>query len=251
MKVSLITVTYNASDHVRDCIESVLSQTHSDLEYIVIDGASSDNTMEIIREYSDRISHLISEPDDGLYDAMNKGIALATGDIVGILNADDLYSHKGVISKVVDVFNITDCDATFGDLVYFKTEEPDKITRFFPGKGFHPRQFAKGIMPPHPTFFVKRSLYESFGRFDTQFDICADFDLMVRFLYQNHATYTYIPEVLVRMRTGGSSTQGIQSTLTINKEMLRSCKQNGIATSLPKIYSKYFKKVFQLVKKPG
>jgi glycosyltransferase involved in cell wall biosynthesis len=182
---------------------------------------------------------------------MNKGIQRASGDIVGLLNADDFYAHDRVISQVVAAFEAHDTDSVFGDLVYIREEEPDKVVRFFPGKDFHPKQLRKGLMPPHPTFFVKKELYEQFGLFDTQFKICADFDLMVRLFHTHGISYHYLPEVMVKMRTGGASTQGLSSTMTINREMLASCRQHGIDTNLATIYSKYLAKVFQLVKKPG
>lgn len=251
MKVSLITVTYNTARFLSSCIDSILEQDHADIEYIIIDGASTDGTLEIINSYGDGVSHFLSEPDKGIYDAMNKGLALATGDIVGILNADDFYPHKGVISRVVQEFEESGADTIFGDLVYVRENNLDEIVRFFPGKGFHPDQMRQGLMPPHPTFFVKRDLYEACGNFDDTYEICADFELMVRLFHQHGVSYSYIPEVITTMRTGGASTRGISSTITINREMLRACTNNGVSTNLLRIYSKYFKKVFQLVQKPG
>lgn len=250
MRISLITVTYQAAATLRDCIESVLGQDYPDIEYIVVDGASTDGTQAILAEYGDRIDRVISEPDQGLYDAMNKGLALATGEVVGMLNADDFYAHDGVISQVMGQLQSSGADALFGDLVYVQEPELDKVVRFYPGKGFHPNKMRQGHMPPHPTFFVRKAFYDQYGGFDLSYEICADFDLMLRFFHQAKGRYTYLPEVLVRMRTGGSSTRGLSSTVTINREMLRACRKYGLATSLPRIYSKYFTKILQLIRKP-
>lgn len=251
MKVSLITVAYNAETYIESCIRSVLSQDYPSIEYIVIDGASTDRTLLLVEGFGEQISVLVSEPDKGIYDAMNKGLALATGDIVGILNADDFYPHAGVLSRVVREFQEKGVDTVFGDLVYVREDKPEEVVRFFPGKGFHPQQMRKGLMPPHPTFFVRRELYEQHGYFDDSYTICADFELMVRLFHQHSVSYSYIPETLTHMRAGGVSTRGIRSTLTINQEMLRACNTHGVSTSLLRIYSKYMTKVFQLVRKPG
>lgn len=250
MKVSLITVSYNAANTIRHTIESVVTQDYHDIEYIVVDGASKDGTQEIVAAYGKNISHFVSEPDKGLYDAMNKGLALATGELIGILNADDFYSNDQVISKVITEIQASESDALFADLVYVNDDDLDKVVRFYPGKGFTPGKMLSGNMPPHPTFFVKKSFYDQYGGFDTSYQICADFDVMVRYFHKAQGSYTYLPEVIVRMRTGGSSTQGLSSTLTINKEMLKACRKYGLKTSLPRIYSKYPKKVLQLLMKP-
>lgn len=251
MKISIITVSYNAAGTIAGTIESVLGQDYPEVEYIVVDGASSDGTQEIISSFGDRISKVVSEPDEGLYDAMNKGLSLATGDIIGILNADDFYESGQVLSKVVNKMNQAQADALFADLVYVNDDDLEKVVRYYPGKGFTPEKMLSGNMPPHPTFFLRKSFYDQFGGFDTSYEICADFDLMVRFFHQANGTYTYLPETIVRMRTGGNSTNGLQSTLTINKEMLKACRKYGLKTSLPRIYSKYPKKILQLFMKPN
>jgi len=250
LKVSLITVAYNAAQHIRSCIESILQQDYPHIEYIIIDGNSIDGTQVIVESYGNRIARFISEEDNGLYDAMNKGISLASGDIVGILNADDFYPNPHVISKVVEQFKHAQTDTVFADLVFVTEEDLNKVVRYFPGKGFHLGWLSKGMIPPHPTFFVKREAYIKHGSFDTSFKIAADFDLILRLLHKHGLSYSYIPEVLVKMRTGGLSTQGTASTLTINQEILRSCRKHGLRTNLLKIYSKYFTKIFQLIIKP-
>ena len=228
----------------------MVSQDYPDIEYIVIDGASTDRTPEIISKHRDKIDILVSEPDKGIYDAMNKGVKAATGEIVGILNADDLYQSNQVISRIAREFKEKQVDTIFGDLIFVNPDNLDKVVRFYKPDKFKLEHFRKGDMPPHPTFFVKRELYDQFGYFDTSFKITADFELMVRFLLKGGASFSYIPEILVKMRTGGVSTSGVKSTITVNKEMKRSLEMNGIKTSMARIYSKYFTKVFQLVKRP-
>ncbi|MDP5171928.1 MAG: glycosyltransferase [Bacteroidia bacterium] len=250
MKISIITVTYQAASTLRDAIESVLGQDYPEVEYLIIDGGSTDGTQALVKSYGDRVHTFVSEPDKGLYDAMNKGIALATGDIIGMLNADDFYAHPNILSKVVEAMKTTSSEALFGDLVYVREPELDKVVRYYPGKGFHPDKMLSGNMPPHPTFFLRKTFYDEYGGFDTSYKICADFDVMVRFFHQAKGSYVYLPEVMVNMRTGGSSTRGLSSTFTINREMLRACRKYGLSTSLPRIYSKYFGKVFQLIRKP-
>lgn len=251
MKVSLITVCYNAARYLPDCIQSVLEQDHPDIEYLIIDGNSTDGTQEIVQSFGDRVSQFVSEPDQGIYDAMNKGLKLATGEVVGILNADDVYARPDIISQVVRCFAETGTDTLYGDLVYVPENDLDKIVRYYPGKDFHPRKMQQGNMPPHPTFFVKRNLYAQHGLFSTDYQICADFELMVRLFRVHEVSYQYLPLTMVKMRTGGSSTRGLKSTLTINEEMLHALRSNQLQSSRLRIYSKYFRKVFQLFQKPS
>jgi glycosyltransferase involved in cell wall biosynthesis len=251
MKVSLITVVYNGESYIETCLRSIASQDYKDIEYIIMDGGSKDRTLEITERYRDYVTVIVSEPDKGLYDAMNKGIARATGDIVGILNSDDFYAHPGIISRVVQEFLDKQVDTVFGDLVFVSPENLKKVVRYYSPKHFRVSWFEKGDMPPHPTFFVKRTLYEKYGTFDTQYKIVSDFELMLRFLHKHHSTWSYIPEVLVHMRTGGISTRGFSSKIKLNSEMRAACAAHDVKTSMAKIYSKYFTKIFQLVTRPG
>ncbi len=251
MKISIITVVRNQCDTIEDCLSSVLNQTYKDIEYIVIDGASTDGTLEILKRYQDRIAKIVSEKDAGPYDAMNKGIRLATGDIVGILNADDFYAGPGVIEKVADSFRKSNAEALFADLVYVRPDNLDRVVRFYSGAGYTPDQFAWGRMPPHPTFFVRRELYERYGFFRTDYRIAADYELTARFLARYKVRYVYLPEVLVRMRTGGISTRNLKSNWILNQEILRACAENGISTNWLKVYSKYIRKVMQLFERPA
>lgn len=251
MKVSIITVVYNGQATIADAIQSVLSQDYPDIEYIVIDGASTDGTQQVVQSFGDRIAKFISEPDCGIYDAMNKGITLATGDVVGILNADDFYADSTIISSVVNQFQQNSVDSIFGDLIYVRSDNLDKIVRYYSSAKFHPGQFAYGWMPAHPTFFVKRSAYEQYGLFKTDYKIAGDYELLTRFLAKHKLSYRYVPKVMVKMRTGGVSTMNWKSNWILNCEIIRGCAENGIQTNLPKVLSKYFTKVFQLVARPA
>jgi glycosyltransferase involved in cell wall biosynthesis len=250
LKISIITVSYNCSATIEDTIKSVASQSYSNKEYIIVDGLSNDNTLDILNNYSGVISKAISEPDSGIYDAMNKGIMLATGDVVGILNADDFYIDDTVIAKVVQAFDNNPIDALIADLVYVRPDKLDKIVRYYSSANFALDKFESGWMPPHPTFFVKRKCYEQFGLYKTDYKIAADFELLARFMVKNHITYHYLPEVIIKMRTGGASTKNLRSNLILNREIVRACAENDIKTNYFKVYTKYLTKLFQLVCRP-
>jgi len=238
-RVSIITVSYNSSSTIRETIESVLAQDYPSIQYIIVDGDSNDGTQEIVKSYGDRIAMFKSERDNGLYDAMNKGIDMATGDVIAILNSDDLYADNQVISRVVSVFDRGNVDVVYGDLVYFDTAKPDRAIRYYRGGTFSLRRVRYGLMPPHPTFFIGKSVYEKYGKFDLQFKLSADFDLILRFLGVHKVPFTYMPEVLVRMRTGGKSTSSLRHTIQMKREDLISCRKNGLKTNLLKFYMKY------------
>ncbi|NOQ29859.1 MAG: glycosyltransferase [Helicobacteraceae bacterium] len=249
LKISIITVVWNNKETIKDAIDSVLSQTYENIEYIIIDGASSDGTVEIVKSYGDRISKFISEKDSGLYDAMNKGLAQATGDIIGILNSDDFYVDEYVIEKVVTTFEEQKVESLFADLVFVKPDDLEKTVRYYDSSNFKPSKFAYGWMPAHPTFFVKRYVYEKYGNFRTDLQIAADFDILVRFLHTHKISYYYMQEVLVKMRVGGVSTSGFKSKVLLNKEVLQVCLENNIKTNIFKILSKYPQKFLELLKK--
>ncbi|MEK7199586.1 MAG: glycosyltransferase family 2 protein [Bacteroidota bacterium] len=250
MTVSIITATFNSSSTIADCIKSVASQTYPHIEHIIIDGGSTDGALDIIKKYSDRIAYWISEPDKGIYDAMNKGIKLASGDIVGILNSDDFYANNDVISSVVKEFEAKNVDSVFADLVFITREEPQKIVRYYNSSHFNPKRFNYGWMPAHPTFFVKRNIYERYGLFKTDYKIASDYELLTRFLAKYKISYSYIPKVIIKMRTGGLSTKSLKSNWILNKEIVRACAENGIKTNIFKVYSKYFTKFLQLLRRP-
>lgn len=254
LKISIITVVYNNKETIQDAMNSVLSQNYDDLEYIIVDGASTDGTVEIIKEtvkkYPERSITFISEKDDGIYDAMNKGIRLATGDVVGILNSDDAYYDNNCLSTVRTEFQEKGVDSVFADLVYVCRDNLQKVVRYYNSANFFPRKFAFGWMPAHPTFFVKKAIYEQYGFYKTNYRIAADYELIARFIVGNKVSYSYIPKVLVKMRTGGASTRNLKSNWILNKEILRACAENGIKTNIVKVLSKYSTKILQLVRKP-
>jgi len=245
MKVSIITAVYNNKDTIKDAIESVLSQTYKNIEYIIIDGASTDGTVDIIRNYGDKIDKFISEKDNGIYDAMNKGINLASGDIVGILNSDDFYVDNRVIEKVVDVFENKTIDSLYGDLVYVDKDNIDKIVRYWKSREYKEGLFKKGWHPAHPTFFVKREVYEKYGMFNLDFKIAADYELMLRFLEKYKITTAYLPEILVKMRVGGESNRSIKNIIRANIECYKAWKNNGLKIDPLIIIRKPFFKLFQ------
>jgi len=246
MKVSLITVSFNSATTITDTIESIRSQDYDDIEYIIVDGASKDNTVEIIKSFDTKIDKWISEPDKGIYDAMNKAIKMATGEVVGILNSDDFYSATNIISQVAAAFNNPTIDAVFGDLVFVDPSNLKKVVRKYSSAKWHPKKFARGFMPAHPTFFVRRKYYEQIGLFKTDYKIAADYELLIRFLYVHKLKYKYLPINMVTMRKGGVSSNGIMSNIILNDEIIRGCRENGIQTNVFRVYPKYFIKLFEL-----
>lgn len=246
MKVSIITVSYNSASTIRETIDSVLSQDYADKEYIVVDGNSSDGTQDIVRSYGSRIAKFVSEPDKGLYDAMNKGIEMATGDVIGILNSDDLYVSKDTLSIVLDTFNRDQSDIVYGDLYYFRTGSSHIIRRIYKGGIFSLRRAEYGLMPPHPTVFIRREAYRKYGKFDTRYTLSADFDLLLRMLGVHKLKFSYVPKFLVKMRLGGKSTSSFKRTIVMNREDLDSSRRHGLNTNWLKFHAKYFVKVFSL-----
>ena len=246
MKVSIITVVFNNESTIRTTIKSVLNQTYKNIEYIIIDGASTDQTLEQINSFSNKIDQIVSEPDSGIYDAMNKGIKLATGDIVGILNADDFFCDDQVIQKVVEVFTKDKIDAVYGDVQFVNSSNLNKIVRYYSSKRFNPSKFKYGFMPAHPSFYVKRKFFEKLGYYKEDYLIASDYELLIRFLDNKKLNYKYIEMPFVTMRTGGVSNKSLKNRFVLNKEIIHACKENGIETNSLKIYSKYFRKIFEL-----
>ena len=231
MKLSLITVTYNSSKTLPDTFQSVLSQTYSDIEYIIVDGASKDNTVSIIKEYEPLFQgrmKWISERDKGLYDAMNKGIRMAMGDVVGILNSDDLFMDDKVLADVAATFD-EQTDAIFGNLYFVNQEDVNQIVRVWKGSPY--KSFKSGWHPAHPTFYVRREVYEKYGGFDTTFDVSADFELMLRLIEKHGIRTKYLDRYMVRMRMGGESTGSIKNIIRGNKNIFRAFRKNGIKVS--------------------
>lgn len=241
MKISIITVTFNSSSTIANCVNSINNQTYLNIEHIIIDGASSDDTIERINSIPNRVSKIISEPDNGIYDAMNKGILLATGDVVGMLNSDDQLFDSTSIEKIVAAFEINPIDCCYGNLVFFNKD--GKIIRRWHSKPFEYGLFAKSWTPAHPTFYCKRELYEKYGLYKTNYKIASDVELMLRFLELNHISTFFIDEYLVKMLSGGVSNNGIKSTITITKELKQAFQENNLNFN----YAKYlFYKLFKI-----
>jgi len=251
MKVSIITDVLNAKDTIENALESVLTQTYQDIEYLVIDGKSTDGTMEIINKYRGKITRIVSELDSNHFDAMNKGITLATGDIIAFLHADDVFASKGVVEKVMDVFIETNVDCVWGDLVYVDNKNPEKVVRYWRSCSCKDILFLYGWMPPHPTLFVKRNIYKKYGYFNTHMPISADYELMLRFLHKHKIAGRYIPEILVRMRTGGLSNKSLRNIAQKSIEDYRAWKANDFEGGLLTIAMKNIQKIPQFILKGG
>jgi glycosyltransferase len=245
MKVSIITVSFNAAKTISTTLNSVASQTYADIEHLVIDGGSTDGTQAVVKQYP-HVAKFISEPDNGLYDAMNKGLSMATGDVVVILNADDFYAHAGIVEKVVKCFEQHQVDAVYGDLVYVSADYA-KITRTWKAGKFDKNKFYQGWMVPHPTFFVKRKCYQEMGFFDTSLKYAADYELMLRFMFKHHIKNFYLPETLVIMKSGGKSNSSLINRWTINREDRKAWTINHLQPHLFTLILKPLRKLTQYI----
>ncbi|MBF4507164.1 glycosyltransferase [Flavobacterium sp. JLP] len=248
MKISIITVVYNNEKTIKDALESVLGQTYKNIEYVIIDGNSKDNTVSIIREYESRLGYFVSEKDNGLYDAMNKGIRSATGDVIGILNSDDLYQDFEVITDVMEQFNNdSDLDVLYGNLVYVKSNDTDAIVRNWKCKPYYDRFFENGNVPPHPALFVKRSVYDKVGLFNLDYKLAADYELMLRMLKKYNFKIKYIDRLIVKMRLGGATNQSFTNIINQNKEIVRAWKNNSLKAPLYLMPVRIFKRLIQFI----
>lgn len=228
MKISVITVVRNNRNMVEGCIKSVIGQTYTDMEYIVIDGASTDGTLDIINGYRDRISRIVSEKDQGHIFAMNKGIEMASGDVIGFLHSDDLYAGNTVLEKIAGSFKSNNTDSLYGDLVYVKKEDPEKTVRYWRGKDYDAKSLKWGWMPAHPTFFVKKTIYEKYGYFDTNFKISMDYEFVLRLIGRYKISTQYLPETIVKMRFGGVSNRGVKNIIRKTAEDYKACRMHGL-----------------------
>jgi len=228
MKISVITAVYNRCHTVQDALDSIASQSYRALEHVVVDGASTDGTKAILQRNRERIAVLVSEPDKGIYDALNKGIGLSTGEVVGFLHADDVFADENAISRIASVFEDPDVEAVYGDLQYVSNNDSSRTIRFWRAGDFTAARLAWGWMPPHPTLYVRRRVYERLGAFDTRYRIAADYDCILRFLGRGGVEPAYIPEVLVKMRVGGASNRSISNILEKSKEDYRALRSNGV-----------------------
>lgn len=250
IKISIITVCFNSATTIGDTLRSVAGQTHPDIEHIIVDGQSTDGTMDVVNSHRDKLARVVSAPDNGIYDAMNKGIALATGDILGFLNSDDILASNGEMEFVAKVFDDAQVDACYADLVYVDENDPARVVRYWKSIEYQHGLFRRGWMPAHPTFYARRSAYERLGGFDLRFPLQADFDLTMRFLEVHHLKSRYIPRVLVKMRMGGASNNSLLNILKGNMEAYQACLKNGLSVTPFFIVRKIASRIPQFFTKP-
>jgi glycosyltransferase involved in cell wall biosynthesis len=231
VKISIITVCRNSKETLQDALDSISDQQYANIEYIIVDGGSSDGTIDLVNQLGKRVSKFVSSPDRGIYDGMNKGLALATGDYVAYLNSDDFYTNEQVIQQVAQAIHETNADAIYGDLSYVKRKDPKMRVRYWKSQMFQLGSFVRGFVPPHPTFFMKRKLLDELGGFDLSYSLAADFDLMFRALEIKKYTSTYVPLELTRMRTGGATNISLKNIIRQNQEILRSLRFHGASVS--------------------
>ncbi|WP_272659282.1 MULTISPECIES: glycosyltransferase family 2 protein [unclassified Providencia] len=248
MKISIITATYNSSKTIIDTLKSLEQQTYSNIEYIIIDGASKDNTLDIIKKYSTKVSKIISEPDKGIYDALNKGISNATGDFVGFLHSDDILAYPNAIEDIVTILINEQPQAIYADLEYVSKENTANVVRRWVSGDYKHSNLKKGWMPPHPTFYMRRELYEELGSFDLDFKISADYDSLLRYLWLNNITVSYLPKVITKMRIGGESNRSFLNILKKTQEDISALKKNNIFWIYP-LFMKNISKLPQFIKK--
>lgn len=250
MTISIITATYNSSRTLTDTLESVLRQSYTDIDYVIVDGGSKDNTLDIIRQYEPRFGgrmRWISEPDKGIYDAMNKGIRMATGDVVGLLNSDDFYTSDDVLENVAKTMSDPNVDAVYGDIHYVNDDDLTHCVRYYSSRVFRRGLMRMGFMPAHPSFYCRQAIYEKYGTFDTSLRIAADFENLLRLIFVNRIRTKYIPEDFVTMRTGGASSSGMVSHKRILKEHMIAYKQNGVYSNLLLEGLRYLYKIGEII----
>lgn len=250
MRISVITATYNSAATIHDTLESMLRQTYKEIEYLIVDGASTDETMQIVRSYEPLFEgkmRIVSEPDFGIYDAMNKGIARATGDVVGLLNSDDFYTTDDVLERVAQAAEEPDLDAVYGDVHYVDASNLMRPVRYYSSANFTPERMRMGFMPAHPSFYCKRDCYKDFGTFDTSYKVAADFEHLLRLIYVHRISTRYLPFDFVTMRMGGASSSGFASHRCIMADHHRALKANGVKSSYFRLALRYFFKVKEIV----
>ena len=248
MKVSIITATYNSSRTIIDTLKSLEEQTYSNIEYIIIDGASKDNTLDVIKNNYSKVSTIISEPDNGIYDALNKGINAATGDIVGFLHSDDLFAYPEAIEDIVKSISENNTDAIYADLQYVDKDNINSIVRYWRSGEYNINKVKNGWMPPHPTFYMKRKCYQQFGLFDLKFKISADYDSLLRYLYLNNISMSYLPKVTIKMRVGGASNRDIKNIILKTTEDITALKNSQIPW-IQALANKNLSKISQFIRK--
>lgn len=249
MKVTIITATYNSEKYIIDCINSVNQQGWPLIQHVFIDGGSTDSTLSIVEKFSKREKIVLSEPDNGIYDAMNKGIFLSDGDVVGILNSDDLFKDSNVVESIVNTIKKKECDCVYGDLEFVSQSNINQVVRFWKSEQFHKNSFSVGWHPPHPTFYVKKEIYDKYGSFDIDLEVSADFELMLRFLEKHNVSNCYLNKTFVKMRYGGESTGSLKKIVLGNKNIMKAFKKNDIPVSIFYPFFRIFSKLPQFMKK--
>jgi len=246
LRISIITVSFNSANTIRETLNSLFSQDYDNVEFILVDGNSTDETMTIVKEYESKFNVIISENDSGMYDALNKGVRIANGDVIGILNTDDIFTNNNILSSIAKILNNNpDLDAIIGDIVF--VNEKNKIIRNYSSKNWSNYKFKFGFMPPHPSFYCKKDCFNKFGYYNTDFKIAGDFELLLRFLYLNKINYKIIQLTMVNMKLGGLSTGGFKSLIKINNEIIKAYKINNLYTNYFLLYSRYFFKIFDFL----
>ncbi|MEX1200846.1 MAG: glycosyltransferase family 2 protein [Methylophaga sp.] len=249
-KISILTVCYNSAKTIIDTFTSVREQNYGNIEYIVVDGGSTDGTLKLI-ENSDAVTKYVSEPDEGIYDAMNKGISMATGDVIGLLNADDFFDADDVLSEIARIFQNQTVDACYADLVYVQQQNTKKIVRYWQPGAFRPGAFKRGWMPPHPTFFCRKSVYQQYGDFDLRYKIAADVELLFRFLEQSEVNAVYLPRIITRMRLGGTTNQSVSNMKAQNREVLAFLDAHyGRVSRFVFFMGKFVDRTIQFIRRP-
>lgn len=250
MKISVVTAVFNRVGTIGDAIRSVQGQDFSHVQHVIQDGGSSDGTLETVRRMANDSTRLVSEPDGGIYDAINRGIARATGDVIGLMHSDDTFATPGVLSRVVAAFQDPAVDGVYGDLQYVSASEPNKVVRHWRSGEYRPSMLKRGWMPPHPTLYLRREVFERHGLYDTSFRIAADYDAMLRYLAKGKIKLAYIPEVLVKMRLGGESNRSLGRILQKSREDLRALRNNGVG-GVGTLAAKNLSKLGQFIVKDG
>lgn len=251
MKVSIVTVCYNAAETIADTLRSVRQQTYHNIEHIVVDGGSVDNTLAVVAAEGAHVVKIVSERDCGIYDAMNKGLALATGEVVGFLNSDDVLAHADVVKIIAQTMANSVIDACYGDLVYVARDDTNKVVRYWKSKTYRHGLFDRGWVPAHPTFYARRVLYQNYGNFDLGMQLAADFDILLRFFEGHQITSTYIPEVLVRMRLGGATNVSFRNVLRQNMEIARAFRKYGLSVGLKPFVFRLMSRLSQFARRPS
>jgi len=250
MKISIITVCFNSAETITDTLRSVSDQTYPDIEHIVVDGASSDNTKALIEEHGKHVSKLISEPDFGIYDAMNKGLAMSTGEVVGFLNSDDIYADPRALERVAQAFGNLEVGAVYGDIVFVARLDTRHVVRLWTSRPHTPGLCSRGWMPPHPSLYVRRSIYEKHGNYDLAFPAAADFEMALRLLDIERVSSVYVPAIQVRMRMGGQSTRSIRNIISGSREVSRACRKHGLPGGIRFAVARLLVKLPQFLQRP-